>query len=56
MERIFFVKNGELKEVNNWLQKGGRVKHIHAVPENVSCGTGGYNEGDIYAYVVVEFD
>ena len=72
MEKIFFVKNGELSEVNTWLQKWGRVKSIQPVAENISAygyaafeaeGTSFYNEeksrsyvGDIYAYVVVEFD
>lgn len=69
MERIFWVKNGELKTVNDWLQKGGRVKSIHPVAETISSygysGNGedmyntdehGYNVGDIYAYIVIEFD
>ena len=73
MEQIFWVKNGELGEVNKWLQKGGRVKMIKAVSETISSygysGVNGdgnmfYNHspdngryiGDIYAYVVVEFD
>ncbi len=66
MERIFWVKNGELREVNDWLQKGGRVKSIHALSETISAygyaGGESFGEdkgnyvGDIYAYVVVEFD
>ena len=67
MEHIFFIKNGDLKEVNSYLQKGGRVKSIHAVPETVSsygyaAGKDIYAEdkgkyvGDVYAYIVVEFD
>ena len=59
-------KNGELSEVNEWLQKGGRVKSIHAVAETISAygyasgdiyseNNGNY-VGDIYAYIVVEFD
>ena len=66
MERVFFVKNGELKEVNEWLQKGGRIKMIQAVSETISsygCGGGetsltdyGNYVGDIYAYVVIEFN
>ena len=66
MEKIFWVKNGDLDEVNNWLQKGGKVKMIKAVSETISaygyaggetdaCGSD-YCEGDIYAYIVVEFD
>ena len=66
MERVFWIKNGELEEVNKYLQKGGRVKSIHAVPECISSygyagGETGYEDkgnfvGDIYAYVVIEFD
>lgn len=65
MERIFWVKNGDLSEVNAWLQKGGKVKMIQAVPEAISSyGYAGGEAcmfdkgkylGDIYAYVVVEF-
>lgn len=66
MERIFWVENGDLTEVNQWLQKGGTVKSIHAVSEAVSAygyaggrdeyehGHGSY-AGNIYAYVVIEF-
>ena len=68
MERIFWVKNGDLGEVNNLLQKGGQVKMIKAVSETISAygyhaTAGMMNDekhgnyiGDIYAYVVVEFD
>lgn len=72
MEQIFWIKNGELHEVNKWLQKGGRVKMIQAVSEaissygyhssnsSVSCNDNDANHGnyvgDIYAYVVIEFD
>lgn len=66
MQRVFWVKNGELSEVNEWLQKGGVVKSIHAVSETVSAygyaggetflDDKGYYWGDVYAYVVVGFD
>lgn len=66
MERIFWVKNGDLREVNSWLQKGGRVKMIHALSENIasygyaggetSWHDNGCNVSDIYAYIVIEFD
>lgn len=66
MERIFLVKNGELSEVNKWLQKGGKVKSIHTVSESISSygyAAGGTYEsgkgkyvGNIYAYVVIEFN
>lgn len=66
MERIFFVERDDLCEVNNLLQKGGRVKSVTPVAENITCW--GHTErnhsysseekfvGEIYAYVVVEFD
>lgn len=66
MEKIFFVKNGELDKVNEYLKKGARVKHIHSSSECVStwayCGGDtfghdtGKSYGDIYAYIVLEFD
>ena len=58
MEKIFWVKNKNLDEVNSCLQKGGRVKMIVAVPESVSEGgeSSCTAEGNIFAYVVVEFD
>ena len=66
MEQIFLVQNGDLREVNRALEGGGRVKAIHAVSQAVSAygyaggdtswhGDGSF-AGDIYAYVVVEFD
>lgn len=68
MERVFFVKNGDLQEVNNLLQKGGRIKMIQPVAETVAAygyhATGGMcnveehgnYKGTVYAYVVVEFN
>lgn len=72
MERVFWVENGDLDEVNKYLQKGGRVKLIQAVSETISSygyhainSSVSYNDheekhgsyvGDIYAYIVVEFD
>ncbi len=66
MEQIFWVKNGNLREVNEWLQRGGRVKSIHVVPEPIVAygyaggardyDTHGSYVADIYAYVIVEFD
>ena len=60
MEQIFFVRNGNLSEVNKCLQKGGRVKFIQVLAETVHHGTNTYPgsaaKGDICAYIVVEFD
>ena len=72
MEKLFLVKNDDLSEVNEWLQKGGRVKHISSVAECISAygysAHGAYYVGydhdekkgsyvgDIFAYVVIEFD
>lgn len=60
MEQIFFVKNGDLSEVNKLLKKGGKVKMIQATSETVSAYAGtetsidGLVYGTIYAYIVVE--
>lgn len=59
MEQVFFVKNGDLSEVNKWLQKGGRVKFIQAIGESIHNGANTYpypGTGEVYAYIVVEFD
>lgn len=66
MERVFFIKNGDLKAVNELLQKGGKIKIIQPVSEGIAAyGYAGgeiglANEGsyvsDIYAYIVVEFN
>ena len=66
MERIFWVENGNLSEVNNWLQKGGRVKSINPISERIASygyaggesieDRDGYYVSNIYAYIVVEFD
>lgn len=55
MEKIFFVVNNNLKEVNRELySSGGRVKMIQTVSEMVSDSSGQKSTGDVYAYVVVE--
>lgn len=61
MEQLFLVKNGDLAEVNRWLQKGGKIKSIHPIAEIISAY--GYASGrdwpssehGSYAYVVIEF-
>ena len=60
MERIFFIKNGNLTEINNILKKGGSIKMVQPVSEVVSTSCGGESEedldfsGDVYAYIVVK--
>lgn len=66
MEKIFFVRNGKLDKVNEYLEKGARVKSINSSAGCVStwayCGGDthihdtGESYGDIYAYIVLEFD
>ena len=51
MEKVFFVKNGNLHEVNEALARGGKVKMIQTVAESV----GDVSVGDVYAYVVIMF-
>lgn len=63
MEKVFFVMNGDLEEVNHELSIGGKVKFICPVAESVSI-TGKqdcrpyFNNivGNTYAYVVIEYD
>ena len=67
MQRIFFVENGDLDEVNEWLEDGAYITEIHMVPQNVSSyGYAGGRDvvaddhgcyvGNIYAYIVVEYN
>lgn len=66
MEKVFWVKNGDLKEVNEQLRKGGKIKSIHAVSETIAAyGYAGGEScqwdhdryvGDIYAYIVIEIN
>jgi len=64
MEQIFFIKNGDLDVINDFLKKGWHVKSVHAVSESISAY--GYSSnlvseekgsyvGDIFAYIVLEF-
>lgn len=61
MEKIFFVVNNNLDEVNNELSKGGRLKLICPIAESVSIAGKGdaYTTdevvGDVFAYVVIEY-
>lgn len=53
MQKVFFVKNGELDEVNKLLENGYcSISMIKPVAENIS-GDRAKSPGDIYAYVVV---
>lgn len=71
MQKIFWIKNGDLEEVNAWLSEGGKVKMIQPVAESVAsayawneapfCNDGSRANGalycgDIYAYIVIEMD
>ena len=57
MERIFLVQNFDLKEVNKFLrEKNARVKFIQAVTEAVTGGDDYSFRGDVFAYVVVEYE
>lgn len=62
-EKIFFVKNGDFFEVNQYLKMGYKVKSITATAECVSPwaysnnGIGRQQDkytGNVYAYVVLE--
>lgn len=61
MEKLFFVVNNDLEEVNKELASGGKIKFICPVNESVSnAGAGGsciiYDiVGDVFAYVVIEY-
>lgn len=56
MEKVFFVENEDLEEVNEALAKGGKVKMISTVSESAAVGgQSAYSlSGDVLAYIVVE--
>ncbi len=56
MEKIFFVRDNYLDEVNKILAKGAKVKMISTVANSIAGGgeDSNYKCGDIVAYVVVE--
>lgn len=56
MEKIMFVKNGNLDEVNNLLAKGWKVKFIQRLikPMEIYEADAGDCKKDIYSYVVIE--
>ena len=66
MQQVFFVVNGDLEEVNEYLAQGGRVKQIVPVAEPMAAFgyAGGQNDfqaheivrGDVCCYIVVEAD
>lgn len=59
MEKIIFVKNDDLREVNEYLEKGWKVKDFKTASESVSCSVTApvYYEktvkGNVYAYFVL---
>ena len=61
MEKLFFVVNNDLEEVNKELASGGKIKFICPVNESVSnagasnCYTACDIVGDVFAYVVIEY-
>lgn len=55
MEKIFFIENGDLSEVNKLLQTGDyEVKSINPVSQSVGGSSDFTAEGNVYAYVVVK--
>lgn len=53
MEKLIFVKEDHVYEVNNFLELGWKVKFITPFFENVSAGSFSVN-GAYGAYVVLE--
>lgn len=56
MEKMIFVRNIYMDEVNSYLEKGWKVKSISAVAQTIAIGGHGYGpEKGLYgAYVVLE--
>ena len=72
MEKIYLIKNGDLREINKLLENGSRVKMIQPVSEAIAAygypasnSSMSFNDnkeargsyvGNFYAYVVIETD
>lgn len=61
MEKIKLIIDGALREVNDELKNGWKIKFISAVADSVSVavpsnGCSREKSGKIYAYVVLEKD
>ena len=60
MQKVMFVLNGKLDEVQKELDDGWMVKSVHTVSNQVSCSSGGEDncsaeiKGDVCAYIVLE--
>ena len=66
MEKIYFIKNGDLEFINNELLRGATVKMIQPCAEGIAafgyssheicCNEkSDYYLGDIYTYIVLEY-
>lgn len=56
MEKMIYVKNIEVNEVNGYLKKGWKVKLITSVAQSIALGGKDYGpgKGSYGAYVVLE--
>lgn len=56
MEKMIYVKNIDVNEVNDYLEKGWKVKLITSVAQNIALGGKGFgpDRGLYGAYVVLE--
>jgi len=66
VEKVYFVKNGDLSDVNRALSSGGKIKSISTIQEPFIAFSGGEREyssdsngvynGNVCAYIVIEYD
>jgi hypothetical protein len=57
MQKIFYIKNDYLGEINRELEKGAKVVMIQTSPQTVSSYGGSYSHtdyGNTVAYVVLD--
>lgn len=57
MQKVFYVSGNRVQEVNNELRRysTGKVVHIIPVTQVVSAGSSMHQEGEIGAYIVIEY-
>ena len=56
MEKMIYIKNIDVSEVNDYLEKGWKVKLITSVAQNIALGGKGFgpDRGLYGGYVVLE--
>ena len=57
MQKVFYVSGNRVQEVNDELRRYNTAKVVHIIPvtQIVSAGSSMHQEGEIGAYIVIEY-